>query len=105
MGTSYLSSKEVKGANVPLQLSRKQRDIRAAKISSGQKGGMWIPSGSSDPESLVEVLVEKFKLKTFYECHKNGMTLEDVKGAIKTGVLPGRFMDDRQDREAIGLGF
>jgi len=30
-----------------VQRSRKQRDIRAAKIYSGQHGGFWYPSGSS----------------------------------------------------------
>jgi hypothetical protein len=35
------------GAQGAIQQSKKQRAIRAAKIYSGQHGGMWYPSGSS----------------------------------------------------------
>ena len=40
-------------ARTTIQPSKKQRDIRAAKIYSGQHGGMWYPSGSSGVSDKV----------------------------------------------------
>jgi hypothetical protein len=39
--------------NQTIQQSKKQRDIRANKIYSGQHGGMWYPSGSSGASDKI----------------------------------------------------
>jgi len=41
------------GVQGTIQQSKKQRNIRAAKIYSGQHGGMWYPSGSSSLSDKV----------------------------------------------------
>ena len=72
--TTYLQ-----GKSQTIQQSERQRDIRAAKISSGQHGGMWYPSGSS---SQADKIWQEHKI-TAHELHTGPGSISKTKENIE----------------------